>query len=97
LSASRADKLARVWRQRPPKREHGRRHRHQTDDFQSRPSLDKYARVLRELDLPRLDFKTEPVKAMDTMIRLRNTLAHYKLAIRTVGVQGRGCNLHDHH
>ncbi|MCX4151466.1 MULTISPECIES: hypothetical protein [Paraburkholderia] len=88
LSASRADKLAGVWRQRPPKRERGRRRRHQADDFQSQPSLDKYARVLRELRLPRFDFKTEPVKAMQTLIMLRNALAHYKLAIRTVGGQG---------
>ncbi|WP_147298017.1 hypothetical protein [Trinickia dinghuensis] len=88
LSSSRAEKLARVWRQRPPKREHGRRRRKQTDDFQLQPSLSKYARVLRELCLPRLDFKTESVKAMQTLIMLRNVLAHYKLAIRTVDGQG---------
>nr|WP_147310376.1 hypothetical protein [Cupriavidus taiwanensis] len=86
LSDSHARKLAHVWGKGRPK---GRRRRRtqQTHDFQFKRSLDKYAKVLTELDLPRLDFKAEPVKAMDTLISLRNALAHYKLAIQTVGGQ----------
>lgn len=84
LSDSQAGKLALVWGQRQPRRQRGR----QSDDFQSQSPLVKYNRVLSELCLPRLDFRTEPVKAMETLIRLRNTLAHYKLAIRTVSGRG---------
>jgi hypothetical protein len=58
------------------------------DDFQSKPLLFKYGRVLSELGLPKLDENKAPVKAMATLIKLRNTLAHYKLATQTVGGKG---------
>lgn len=83
LSDSHAKKLAHVWSERPARPNRGSRSQ-RNHDFQFKRSLEKYARVLTELDLASLDFKTEPVAAMNTLIELRNALAHYKLAIQTV-------------
>lgn len=87
LSASQAGKLAQVWRERPPKNKGRRRGQHRRDDFQSKPTIDKYGRVLSALELGELDFKSKPVKAVRTLITLRNALAHYKLATKTVRAQ----------
>ena len=88
LSASQADRLARVWRGPQAKGQRGRSRRHPRDDIESQRSLYKYDVVARALDLPRFNFKAEPVKAMGTLIKLRNALAHYKLAVRTVRREG---------
>ncbi|SFU26015.1 hypothetical protein [Paraburkholderia aspalathi] len=47
--------------------------------------LEKYDLALRLLDLPALDRKGEPYKAVDTLLALRNSLMHYKLVTQDVG------------
>ncbi|WP_313620669.1 hypothetical protein [Achromobacter sp.] len=69
LNSSSAEKLRRVWAEK---------------DFQKGPSLLKYVRALDALELPRLNYKAKPVKAMKTLVELRNALAHYKMAIHAV-------------
>jgi hypothetical protein len=86
LTALQAGKLAKVWRE-PPQTKSRRGGQFRRNDFESRPSLEKYAEVLSKLELRELGFKSKPVKAMRTLTTLRNALAHYRLATNTVRPQ----------
>jgi len=50
------------------------------------PVMDKYDLVLRLLDLPTLERKSEPYQAAVTLFDLRNRLMHYKLVSREAGI-----------
>ncbi|CAB3710902.1 hypothetical protein [Achromobacter kerstersii] len=87
LSGDQAEKLALVWSPPQLSSEHGSS-RKKYADFERESAFRKYDRVLTALSLPALDTSAKPVMAMQTLMELRNALAHYKLAAHTAGVQG---------
>ncbi|PRG90039.1 hypothetical protein C6V08_32490 [Burkholderia gladioli] len=73
IDADKASLVARIWTDVPNKVERD-------------SVLEKYDLVLRLLDLPALDRKEAPYKAVDSLLRLRNSLMHYKLVTQEVGL-----------
>ncbi|KAG8148763.1 hypothetical protein [Burkholderia catarinensis] len=92
VPAREAHQLAQVWRHRKPmlpprhkpRGKGGRGGQSQRKPFEIWPTLDKYDQVLQEFRRPLLDREAEPVKAMATLLQLRNALVHYKLVARTM-------------
>ncbi|MDE2341812.1 hypothetical protein [Pandoraea sp.] len=71
IAADKAALVARVWTDVPK--------------VERESVLEKYDLALRLLDLPALDRKGAPYKAVDSLLALRNSLMHYKLVTQEAG------------